>query len=140
MANDKSFLGVGWGFPPAFDSNTRAAMLVSADDDIQQSLHILMRTTPGERVMQPTYGCNLRHLVFEVMNQSILTDIRDTIERAIRFFEPRIILNAVVIDDSDWIDGVLKARLDYTIVSTNTRTNLVYPLYLREGSAAGYQA
>jgi len=140
MATNKSFLGVGWGFPPAFDSLRKSAVMVAAEDDIAQSLRILMGTTPGERVMQPTYGCNLRHLMFEVINQSTLTDTRDVIERAIRFFEPRITLNAVVIDDTDWIDGLLRVLIDYTIVSTNTRTNLVYPVYLREGSAVGYQA
>lgn len=140
MATDKRFLGTGWSFPPTFDSLTKGVTMVSAEIDIRQSLMILLGTTPGERVMQPSYGCGLRHLVFENLNQSTLTDIRDVIERAVRFFEPRIILNLVSIDDSDWIEGLLRIGLDYTIISTNTRNNLVYPLYLREGSGVGYRA
>jgi hypothetical protein len=140
VATDKRFLGTGWSFPPTFDSLTKGVTMVSAEIDIRQSLMILLGTTPGERVMQPSYGCGLRHLVFENLNQSTLTDIRDVIERAVRFFEPRIILNLVSIDDSDWIEGLLRIGLDYTIISTNTRNNLVYPLYLREGSGVGYRA
>ena len=139
MATDETFLGVGWGFPPAFSLRGRSAAMVSAEEDIRQSLQILMETTPGERVMQPNYGCDLRHLVFEVINQSTATDIKDTIERAVRLYEARVTLEDVSIDTSDWIDGVLKVRLVYTIIQTNTRNNLVFPLYLLEGTSAGFQ-
>ena len=140
MAQDNSFLGSGWAFPPNFDHTTRAAALASAREDIEQSLFILFRTTPGERVMQPTYGCDLKFMLFEELNESTLTDIRDAVERAIRFFEVRITLNAVTIDDREWLEGLLLIELDYTIRTTNTRNNLVFPLYLREGSGVGRRA
>ena len=50
MSIDNSFLGTGWSFPPEF--NKRGSVkTVSADDDIRESLHILLATKPGERVM-----------------------------------------------------------------------------------------
>lgn len=140
MAENNSFLGTGWAFPPSFDSHSRAATMVSAEEDIAQSLRVLFGTTPGERVMQPTYGCDLKYMVFEDIDESVLTDIKDIVERAVRFFEVRITLNEVVIDNSDWLNGVLRLGLDYTIRATNTRSNLVYPLYLREGSSVGHRA
>lgn len=140
MAGDNSFLGVGWAFPPSFDHNTRSATLAAADDDIAQSLRILFGTTPGERVMQPSYGCDLKFMVFEDIDESTVTDIRDAVERAVRFFEVRITLNAVTVDVTDWADGVLRLGIDYTVRATNTRNNLVYPLYLREGSGVGGRA
>lgn len=139
MAADNALLGVGWGFPPAFDARTKGAVMTAGEEDIEQSLRILLGTTPGERVMQPAYGCNLRRLVFEVINQSVLTHIKDSIERAILFFEPRIILELITIDDSDWVDGILRVDLEYTIITTNTRRNLVYPLYLAEGTSVGFE-
>ncbi|MGC1302611.1 MAG: GPW/gp25 family protein [Caulobacteraceae bacterium] len=140
MADDKTFMGVGWAFPPVFNGQTRAASMVAAEIDIVESLHILMGTTPGERVMQSAYGCNLKRLVFEDMDQNTLTDIKDVISRAILLFEPRITLNEILVDDSGWIEGVLNVTLDYTILANNTRNNIVYPLYLREGSGVGYTA
>lgn len=140
MAEDNSFLGTGWGFPVSFHHTARGTVLASAEDDIAQSLRILFATTPGERVMQPTYGCDLKFMVFEELNESTITDIRDAIERAVRFFEVRITLNTVDIDDSAWLDGVLRISLDYTVRATNTRNNLVFPLYLREGSGVGRKA
>ena len=137
---DNSFLGTGWAFPPSFESRTGGATLVSAEEDIRQSLRILFGTRPGERVMQPTYGCDLKSMVFEEITDSTVTDIKDIIERAVLFFEVRITLHAVEIDESDWLDGVLRLVLDYTIRTTNTRSNLVFPLYLREGSGVGRRA
>lgn len=140
MGDDSSFLGTGWGFPPSFDHVSRSATLVSAEEDIVQSLWILFGTTPGERVMQPSYGCDLKFLLFEDLSESLITDIKDAIERAIRFFEVRITLNEVTVDDSDGLNGVLRLGVDYTVRSTNTRNNIVYPLYLREGSGVGDRA
>jgi uncharacterized protein len=137
---DKTFLGTGWAFPPAFEPATGGAMLASAEEDIAQSLRILFATMPGERVMQPTYGCELKAMVFEELTVSTITDIKDIVERAVRFFEVRITLNRIDVDESDWLEGVLRLVLDYTIRTTNTRSNLVFPLYLKEGSSVGHRA
>ena len=134
MAADAQFLGTGWSFPPAFDWRSKEAMLVSQVEDVAQSLHILLSTVPGERVMQPEYGCGLQRLVFETINDSTLTEIRDIVTKAVLFFEVRITLHHVAFDQADVLGGVLRLRLDYTLRTTNTRSNLVYPFYLREGT------
>lgn len=136
MSDNRSFLGTGWRFPPTFDPRTRAAVMVSHEDDIRESLRILLATAPGERVMHPTFGCGVRRMVFEQVTDSTLTELRDLIRRAILFFEPRITLEAVDIDASEIMNGLVEVRLDYTVRTTNARTNLVYPLYLSEGNFA----
>ena len=134
MTADTSFLGTGWAFPPSFDWRSKEATLVSQVEDIEQSLHILLSTTPGERVMQPAYGCGLMRMVFTNINESTATEIKDMVARAILFFEVRITLNEVDIDWSDIANGLLRLQLDYTVRTTNTRSNMVYPFYLREGT------
>jgi hypothetical protein len=131
---DAQFLGTGWSFPPAFDWRSKDAVLVSQAEDVAQSLHILLSTVPGERVMQPEYGCGLQRMVFETLNDSTLTEIRDIVTKAVLFFEVRITLHHIEFDLADVLDGVLRLRLDYTLRTTNTRSNLVYPFYLREGT------
>jgi phage baseplate assembly protein W len=132
--DDRSFLGTGWAFPPAFDPASRAAVMVSQDEDIAQSLYILMSTAPGERVMHPTFGCGLKKMVFEQITESTITELKDLIRRAILFFEPRITLDEIQVRVDAPLEGEMRIHLMYTIRSTNTRTNLVYPLYLVEGS------
>ncbi len=132
-ALDRDFLGQGWAFPPAFEPRGCAAMLVSEVQDVEESLRILMSTAPGERVMQASYGCGLHRLIFEVVNETTLTEMRSLIEKAVTFFEPRITLHAVDFDFENPQEGVLRILLDYSIRTTNSRHNLVFPLYLQQG-------
>ncbi len=140
MSTDKSFLGAGWAFPPTFSKQPLAVggggkvALATAEDDIRQSLTILLSTTPGERLMQPAFGCGIKNHVFDTLSTSVVTEIKNLVERAILFFEPRITLNNVQVRDDEAIHGRLDILLDYTIRSTNTRSNMVYPFYLLEGS------
>ena len=140
MAANTSFLGVGWRFPPAFDVRTKQAVMVAAEEDVRESILILLSTEPGERVMQPSYGCGLRHLVFEHIDDSRITELKDIVAKAVLFFEPRVTLESVSVDDSDLFEGLLRIHLEYTIRTTNNRYNLVYPFYLLEASGEGYQS
>jgi phage baseplate assembly protein W len=130
---DKSFLGTGWSFPPEF-SRRGAVHMVSAEEDIRQSLTILLGTAPGERVMQPSFGCGVKIQVFESINESTITVLKDVIWRAILFFEPRVTVDVIQSDSSHALEGRLEFNIQYTIISTNTRHNVVYPYYFREGS------
>ena len=131
---NKSFLGTGWGFPLEFDPVSKAVKLSSEEDDIAESLSILLATRPGERVMQPTYGCGLHALVFDTVNERMMSDIREAVERAVLFFEQRIRLDRVQIDADDVYAGLLQIWVYFTIRNTNTRSNIVYPFYFREGT------
>jgi len=133
MSQDNSFLGTGWNFPPEFSRRGKVSM-VSAEEDIKQSLLILLSTSPGERVMQPTFGCGLKHHVYENIDESTITILKDLITRAILFFEPRVKLEMILSDASAAYEGRLDFTIMYRIISTNTRHNIVYPFYLREGS------
>lgn len=128
------FLGRGWAFPPAFDRAQGVAEMVSAGQDIEQSLLILFQTRPGERVMQPSYGCRLQDYVFEPMNGATRAGIEAAIRRAITFFEARIKVIAVRADMRDWPEGRLRIHLSYRIKETNARHNVVFPFYLEEGT------
>lgn len=132
-----SFLGTGWAFPPAFDDRRIGALMVDSAQDIEESLHILLSTRPGERLMHRRYGCDLHRHVFEKIDVRALTAIRDSIATAVRRHEPRILLHAVDVDTSALDEGVLRLRLDYTIRTTNSRRNWVYPFYLDAAGAAG---
>jgi uncharacterized protein len=129
-----SFLGTGWSFPPTFNQATDSVDMTSDELDVQVSLQILLATRKGERVMQPDYGCNLDEMVFEPMTTTFKTYIRETVKTAILFYEPRIELNSIKIDSSRETEGVILIIIDYTIRTTNSRFNFVYPYYKKEGT------
>ena len=136
MAEARSFLGTGWGFPPTFDRSAKGIEMIADEDDIRSSLEILLSTDVGERVMQPKYGCNLHRLLFEPLDTSLQAYMKDLIKTAILYFEPRIILENVTLQPEPE-EGRITINVDYTIAGTNTRNNLVYPYYLNEGTEAG---
>ncbi|MEM1255792.1 MAG: GPW/gp25 family protein [Cyanobacteria bacterium P01_H01_bin.21] len=137
MVNDSSFLGTGWGFPPQFNrgGSTRSqVVMVQGEVDIQQSLEIILSTQPGERLMQPNFGCELSQFVFEEIRQEVITRIKDIVSDALLYHEPRIKVDTIEVSASPAEAGLLLIEIDYTIRQTNTRSNLVYPFYLNEAS------
>ncbi|BAY90658.1 MULTISPECIES: GPW/gp25 family protein [unclassified Tolypothrix] len=131
--NDNAFLGTGWGFPPQFNKVSRSVRLVSAEEDINESLKILLTTSLGERVMQPTYGCNLEDLLFEPLSPTVASNIKELVRIAIVYHEPRIRLERLDLNLDDQLQGVINITVDYIIITTNSRFNFVYPFYLQEG-------
>lgn len=135
MTKDRPYLGTGWAFPPHFvKGHESGAVLVSAEEDIHQSLRILFSTIPGERIFRFDYGCDIRKWVFSKMNVSERTLIKDIIEQAIIAGEPRITLENTEIDIKDAYEGILWIQVSYIVKSTNSRSNMVYPFYFNEGT------
>lgn len=128
------FVGSGWSFPPHFDKSAKKVEMLTGEADIESSLEILFTTRLGERIMQPTYGCDMQNMVFEAMNLTLKTYLKDMIETAVLYFEPRITLNSTEIDSSMEYEGVLMIKLDYTIRTTNSRYNYVFPFYINEAN------
>ena len=134
MEEQRSFLGKGWSFPPEFDKDQGSVRMIADEIDIEKSLHILLTTRLGERVMRPSFGCNLDTHIFESMNLNNKTYIQELIKSAILYFEPRIDLESVDIVPGLDNEGILMVELNYTIRSTNSRQNFVFPFYNEEGA------
>ena len=130
----KSFLGTGWSFPPTFDLIDKSIEMVENQEDIEQSLEILLSTRVGERVLRSDYGCDLTAMLFESITVTLLTKIKRIIERAITQYEPRIDLNNIFFTNKNQLEGIINIQLEYTIRSTNSRLNFVYPFYIKEGT------
>jgi phage baseplate assembly protein W len=129
-----SFLGTGWSFPPAFNNVPGGALMSGDEADIQLSLQILLSTRKGERIMLPDYGCNLDEMLFEPMTTTFKTYTSEMVKTAIIYYEARINLNSLTVDDSMETEGIIALRIDYSVKTTNSRFNFVYPYYKIEGT------
>ncbi len=136
MENSKnSFLGKGWAFPPTFNNATGTVEMVSDEEDIRQSLHILLSTSQGERVMQPDYGCNLNDYIFDGLNSTTIGYIKERVANSILYYEPRIVVERIEVTNAgsvDNLEGRFLIDLTYTIPGTNSRFNYVYDFYKNE--------
>src|SRR5258707_576837 len=131
---DQSFLGTGWSFPPSFSLGGADVALVSGTEDIHQSLQILLSTRLGERVMQDEFGCALDAVLFEEVDQGLVNSLNTLVSDAILYHEPRITLDNVDVSDSGIDQGLLLISIEYTVRSTNSRFNMVYPFYINEAN------
>ncbi len=134
MSNGKTFLGIGWSFPPSFDNRSGTNKMVSDAEDIAQSLRLILLTAYGERIMRPEFGSNLFNTIFGSINSLTINKISRYINQSVLEFEPRVTLNNVEIDQDVVHDGKLNIKLDYTIRTINVRTNIVFPFYFKEGT------
>jgi uncharacterized protein len=126
------FLGKGWAFPLAEDATTGVAISYG-EENIQQSIWIILATAPGERVMRPDFGCGIHRLVFEVNDAATRGQVRKEVSNALIRWEPRIdVLN---VDTGVKQAGeLLLITVSYQVRATNNYFNLVYPFYLIVGS------
>ena len=131
---DNKFLGEGWAFPPTFQNGGAEVDMVAGEEDIRQSLHILLTTALGERVMNSGYGCDLRSFLFEEGGQGLANDIKGIVSDAILNHEPRVKTEEVLIVDAGTDEGLINISVSYIIQGTNNRFNLVFPFYLNEAS------
>lgn len=108
--------------------------MANNEEDIEQSLRILFTTIPGERTFRYDYGCNIHQWIFGEITLSEKTLIADTIEQAILQYEPRIQVESIEIETKDVAEGILYIHLEYTIPKVNSRRNMVFPFYFKEGT------
>ncbi len=132
--NHGAFLGRGWRFPPRFHAAGAEVEMVAGPEDIHQSLQILLTTQLGERIMQDKFGCALDDLLFEEIDQSLVNRITAAVTDAILYHETRIKLDGVRVDEHPTEQGLLMIHVGYTVKTTNSRFNMVFPFYLNEAN------
>lgn len=139
---DKEVLGQGVAFPLQVTMQG-GITLVTGAKDIAQSIHLILGTIPGERVMRPTFGCRAWELVFAPNNSATRKLLEYYVRQALEFWEPRIELRAVTVTEPDAVTSVaayergntLLVVIDYEIKMTHDRRSIVYPFYLMNEGA-----
>jgi Bacteriophage baseplate protein W len=129
----KDWLGRGWAFPVMVDPLTGDIAMSVYEEDIRQSLRIILGTARGERVMRPAFGCGIHDLVYDALDTALITRIEANVRESVSRYEARIELLEVSVDTRDFLQGQLVVQLEYRVRRTNQRDNLVYPFYFREG-------
>ena len=132
---EKTFLGIGWSFPPSFNKESSDIKMVSDETDIKQSLEIYFNTKLGERIMRPEYGCVIHEHIFDKIDESILNILSFELTQNIGQIEPRIIIEKIQIKQSNLESGELQISIEYKIISSNVRDNIVFPFYINEGTS-----
>ena len=136
MANDRDFLGKGLRFPVSVNLNGGVSSSV-LEENVRQSIFIILGTAPGERIYRPDFGCRIHDLMFEPNNAITAAAAGVYCEEAIYKYEPRI--ESVTCRARPNVDepNRLDVRLEYVIAGKNEKKNLVYPFYLKQQDEEG---
>jgi phage baseplate assembly protein W len=127
MAND--IIGSGWAFPPKIDAQGGLA-LTQGHAELDQAIQIILTTSPGQRVMRPTFGCRLHELVFAPNDSHTAARARRYVEEALGMWEPRIRVTRVEVGPDPGAANCLLIEIEYQIKATHDKRSLVHPFYL----------
>jgi len=130
--------GVGWTFPVRWDRTAGDQIHAATDagvEKVRQAMTLIVLTDLGERRMRPLFGSDASGFVFESMNGPALVQLADRIERALKLFEPRVLIDlveAVPAPDDGRVDIVVEFRMD----RHRRPESLIVPFYPQPGAGS----
>ena len=104
--------------------------MVAGDASIRQAIQQLLSTTPGERVMRPTFGCHLRRLVFSPNDDTTAGLAIHYVRSALETWEPRIEIRTLDARRQPEAPEILEIMLEYRVRATNRQERLLHQLSL----------
>lgn len=124
------FLGNGISTP--LELSVKGGWKQSSDEArVEQSIRVILGTQYGERLMRPTFGCNLRTLSFAPNNDATANLARFYVEEGLRLWEPRIEVTDVTVTN-DNRRAILLIHIQYRLRATQESRSLIYPFYLEQ--------
>jgi phage baseplate assembly protein W len=136
MSQDKkqnAFFGVGLQQPFKINPSTGKTGWVSGVDNIEQSIRAILSTKPGERLYHKDFGVDLSALIFEPQSSATLKSVEEKIISGRMQFQTMIIVDSVGFE-LNATEGLINVDVSFTIRTTNTRGNYVYPYYIKEAN------
>lgn len=133
LANRQSgrpYLGQGLSFPLRINQQG-SLELSSQENNVKESICIILLTKLGERVYRPDFGCRLSDLAFAPMNVETLMLMRIFVKEALEQWEPRIVVDEVLADP-DPAQGRVDLIINYRLQNSYDKRSLIYPFYLKQ--------
>lgn len=123
MADASNIYGQSVAFPPRVGTDGRMQWS-SGELNVRESICIILRTRPGERIMRPDFGCGLDRYLFEPNNIGTLRLIQEEVKQSILRWEPRVTLNDVVVALNPTDARAVDITIYYTLIATQTQERL----------------
>jgi phage baseplate assembly protein W len=130
--SEGDFRGVGWRFPIVPEPGGGLGY-VGLDDNVHQSVKLLLQTTAGERLMRPEFGVTVPDLVFEADSDQRLFQLEQELLETVQRWEPRVEVDRLTAERVQGADNTVEVKLYYRVRRTNSARNLVFPFYLATG-------
>lgn len=123
MPDSSNLYGQSVEFPPRVGTDGRMQWS-SGELNVRESICIILRTRPGERVMRADFGCGLDRYLFEPNDISILRLIQEEVKQSILRWEPRVSLNDIVVALNPADARAVDITIYYTLIAAQTQDRL----------------
>jgi phage baseplate assembly protein W len=88
-------------------------------DQVKSNLVNLLLTDIGERVMNPTFGCDLKRFIFEGITDENTSLIIESVTNSINIFVPEVtVTNITIVPNTDY--NLIDINIDYVLNISNT--------------------
>lgn len=129
MNGASNIFGRGLSFPLRVGADGRLSWS-EGEDNIRQSIELILKTEPGERVALTGFGTGLAKFLFEPNNTSTHARIEQAVADALARWEPRITVETIDVAPDPSLLSAALATITYRLVATGVReqTNVSIPI------------
>jgi phage baseplate assembly protein W len=115
-------LPMSWEMAQPFNIDASGGVAFDTDPVKWATNHILalLLTNPGERVMMPTYGVGIFHMVWENDNPVVEQNIVNAINQGLGMYEPNITVMEVKFAQEPQYSGIMNLIIHFTVGSSPT--------------------
>ena len=103
----------GWKFPIQVDEVTGKIKTVEDNENIKQSVRVILETQKYERKIFPNFGTDLRSYMFEVVDPNFISRLRKSIETSLKMWESHIEDLNVSVNASSGPISKVEVAIDY---------------------------
>ncbi len=123
MSVGSNIFGRSLSFPLRIGADGRFVWS-EGEDNIRESIIVILKTEPGERIALPEFGAGLNRFLFEPNTAATHVLIEQAISRALASWEPRIKVESidVLADPADPFAAL--ATITYRLMATNDRERI----------------
>ena len=103
----------GWKFPVQVDKATGKIATVEDNENIKQSVRMIIDTRPQERKVVPEFGTDLRPYIFEVISPSVISSLKKEVESSIKSWDEHVADLNVSVKSQTGTVSYLETAIDY---------------------------
>jgi phage baseplate assembly protein W len=124
-----AILGRGISFPPRVGGDGRIAWS-EGEQNIREAIQIVLKTELNERLRLAEFGAGLGRFLFEPNTTATRHVLQDRIARALAAWEPRIVVEAVDVEEDPDDPETAIATIEYRLVATQARERVTLSIPL----------
>ncbi len=103
----------GWKFPIQLDDVTGKIKTVEDNENIKQSIRVILGTQIEERKVVPNFGSNINSYMFEIVDPIFISDVRRSVRSAIEAWQKHIQDLNVNVNATDGPLAKVEVNIDY---------------------------